>query len=416
MADIIKYTTQSLSGTVGTLQTGNHFSYASFGSNADAVLKWKITNAGNGVTTYTQTLPSSITAITGTYTATVNTYAYFAYNSTYTVSNVATKTVEIRQHNEPVVSASSNAIWVGETDTITYTVTSNAFNKGVTVSVPSTTYGSFPSNTSSVTATPAVFTALGSTNRSTTGSPVIFTATSADPVGTASTKTVVTYQPITAIKLASNSTGANQITTLTINSGGSAVCYVAADAGTYTNTIARTYIQGKSSIIGTVKINNTTLTSTASDNITIAKSTGTFTTVTLDNVTAGGTVTFDTVVGPAGDATTSCYTKVTKTLTITVESIALAFYSDAACTKTMSSINPGDYFYAKVTGGSGNGTFSCTGGTVSTTSVSLSGGVTKVLVNSDAANNSNVTVTITPTNGTAASKNMSVKHITLTLV
>lgn len=421
MADLIKYTSQSLTGTVGTLQTGHHLSYCSFGTNADGIMKWSKPNAGAGITTYTATLPSTISGTT--YTATVSAYAYFAYNNTYTVSNVATKTVEVRQHNTPTLAVAKTAAWVGENVAVTYTVTSNAYNKAVTVTASSTTYGSFPSSSSTATSSPATFsvTAAGAV----TGGVTTFTAKATDPLQKTSSKTLTAYQPITELTTLSDTQ--KPFESLTVNSGGSINCYVAAGAGTYTDIIARTGISVTYTFTGGFAVNGLSTTGSTGatvdvpgvsgnvDYVGITRG-GTGSLVKMTNVTTGGTVTFKTFAGEASNINTSSLTQVTKQFTINIANIVVGFYSDAACTKAMTAVNPGDYFYAKITGGSGTGTIAVTGGTSTvTTGANLNGGIAKISVNSAAANNSNVTVTVTPANGSVVSKSMSVKHITLTI-
>lgn len=419
MADLIKYTSQSLTGSVGTLQTGHHLSYCSFGTNADNIMKWKKTNAGNGVTTYTATLPSTISGTS--YEAIVSAYAYFAYNNTYTVSNVATKTVEVRQHNTPTLAVAKTAAWVGENVAVTYTVTANAYNKAVTVTASTISYGSFPSGSSTATSSPATFSVTQA--MAVTGSVTTFTAKAADPLQKTSSKTLTAYQPITELTTFSDTQ--KPFESLTVNSGGSINCYVAAEAGSYTDIIARTGISVAYTFTGGLSVDGMTSSGVSQETIPGVSGSvdyvgitrgGTGSLVKMTNVTTGGTVTFRTFAGEASNSNTSSLTQVTKQFTINIASIVISFYSDAACTKAMTAVNPGDYFYAKITGGSGTGTIAVTGGTSTvTTGANLNGGIAKISVSSTAANNSNVTVKVTPTNGSAVSKSMTVKHITLTL-
>lgn len=175
MADITKYTSQSISVSTSNIKNTSHFKGIIVNTNDNTLIPFTGYYMGN--TSASAKIADFISKSATSKNVTIDFGAYFYGASyTYTIGEYPSKTVEVRQHNT-ISSVTSRSIWVGDSNTINWIDTTNAFDKTAEVrlsngslsaqgslssvvsgagKVTATTEGLSPSTSSSVTTTVTV--------------------------------------------------------------------------------------------------------------------------------------------------------------------------------------------------------------------------------------------------------------------
>lgn len=399
MANITKYTGEKITATLGGFANGHHFSSSYFKTDKVAI---------NGLTTYFKEFTSDNTGALS-----INLLEASTSSTTVTVTGKpkwdngnfgadCTSKVEIRQSTTFNKSANTE-LWVGGTAIMSYTLTNTPYDRGVAISVAD---GALAAG--SKVASTAAHSLTVTAKKSGTGTVNFAPNTTKGTTGAGNT-TVTVRQPITAINV--------DKTSVNVNSGGSVTIKLAVSATNANDSSATTNIYRATlfhKFDGTASGSNST-----SAALTVAKGTTATTPLTLTKITKGGTITLAALAGAPTTANTAIPSgsSLTKTITISLKSIAINLYKDSGCTTAKTAeINAGDYFFIKVTGGAGTtGTVSCatSGITIGTTSISDSNGISKITVANTVT--SKFTIKFTPSNGTAVSKEVTIKTPTLTI-
>ena len=406
MANYTKYTGSIAFATIGNLASQANYVGAYFwaedpkGTNAGVLNMGtstaKVFIAGPNATKIEPSSISNLPSGTTYVNLDVNAQALWSNGQ---LSNIATNTVEVRQRANINTDRKASWVWNNSTTTVSYTFTQVPYNKAVKISAGT---GAVTSTEKAASKSASSVTVTGAKKGTTT-----FTFTPSDGQTTAST-TVECRQKVDKVNI---SDGTSNITDATVNSGASLTVYVGvsannpneADEATATANIYSAKVTQSNTCGATCSVSSTF---TASKAVTPTSSTGTA--VTLSNITESGKFTVTSDQAPSN---------VIGELTITVGSITISLYGDSSCSKAKSAadFNPGDSFYVKVTGGTGNGTLSCNTSdvTIGTASISSDGGVSKVTTANTVA--SDITLTFTPANGTAITKEVTYKAVTVTL-
>ena len=403
MANVIKYTGETIKASLGNLSDGHHLEFIHVKASSNDIVGLTTTEFKKFTGYATSSL--SINTLSSASSNTVTITAYPQWNNSYSGAS-CTNTVEIRQATT-FTKTKNTELWVGGTAEISYTLTYNPYDKGVGISVLEGAVSA-----SSKPATAETHSLTVTAKKSGTSS-VSFTPNTPKGEASKGSTTVTVRQPISAINV--DKTSAN------VNSGGSVTIKIAVSAtnandSNATNNIYRSVVYH--SFGGTATGSNS-----ASAALTVAKSTTPTTALTLSNITKGGKITLAALAGTVNTDNAAVPTGVTvqKTINITLNNIAINLYSDSNCTITKTAeINAGDYFYVKITGGTGtNGTLSSTTSgiiienTNQHTTISDNSGTSKVTVGSSLTGS--FTLKFTPSNGSAVSKDITIKAPTLTL-
>ena len=398
---IVKYTGQQIKASLGNLSNGHHLAYTYVKASVNNYITG-LTTEFKGFTGYNTdylSIPNVISESSSNVTIT----AYPQWDNSYSGAS-CTNTVEVRQATT-FTKTGNTELWVGGSATMSYTLTNNPYDKGVGISVNEGAVSA-----SSKPATTATNSLTVTAKKSGTSS-VSFAPNTTKGAASGGSTTVTVRQPISAINV--DKTSAN------VNSGGSVTIKIAVSAtnandSNATNNIYRPVVYH--SFSGTATGSNSTGAA-----LTVAKGTTPTTALTLSNITAGGTITLSASAGAVTTNNAAVPTGVTvkKTINITLKTIAIDLYSDSGCTTTKKDeINAGDYFYIKITGGSGtNGTLSCETKNINIiiekTNISDNSGTSKVTVGSDVTGS--FKLKFTPSNGSAVSKTITIIAPTLIL-
>lgn len=404
MANLVKYTGETLTATLGTLADGHHLSYSYVKANSNYIsgltAEYK---AFKGASTGSLSITNSLVTSSGAGTSSTVTITAKPYWDNGNFGAECSNTVEIRQATT-FNRTPSIELWVGTTGTMSYTLTNTPYDKGVAINAAAGSISAI-SKAASASSTSATVTALKSGT-----STVSFTPnTDKGSTGKGST-TVTVRQQITEIVV--------DKTSVNVNSGGSVTIGINVSA-TNTNDSNAT-----ANIYRPVLFHKFDGTATGSNStsaaITVAKGTAAPKQLKLTNITKGGTITLAALAGAptTTNAAIPSGASVTKTITISLKSLTITLYKDSACVqaKKENAINAGDYFFIKVTGGAGTtGTVSCTtaGITIGTASISDNGGSSKITVATTVT--SNFTIKFTPSNGSEVTKDVTIKTPTITL-
>lgn len=401
MANIIKYTGQTITAKLGALSNGNHFECSYFKADANSI---------SGLTTNFNKFSAISTSALGIPNLEPSTSA-----STITITGKphwdngndgvpVSASVEIRQATT-FYKTGNTELWVGGTAAMSYTLTNMPYDKAVSISVAE---GPLAAGSKAAS---APGTSLTVTAKKSGAGTVTFTPNTTAGLTGAGNTTVTVRQPITAITV--DKTSAN------VNLGGSVTIKIAVSATNSNDSSATTNIY-RPTLFHSFNGTATGSTSTSAA-LTVEKGTTATTALTLTNITKGGIVTLAALAGAPGttNAAIPSGSSLSKTITITLKTISITLYKDSGCAtaKSENAINAGDYFFIKVSGGAGTtGTLSCgtTGITIGTTSVSDNGGTSKITVATNVT--SAFKIKFTPTNGSAIeSASISIKTPTLTL-
>lgn len=403
MANVIKYTGESVTATLGNFATGHHFSYSLFKATGyipdlTSSTYRKYTSTSTGALGILPTLNNSASS----YTVYISGYPVWDNGNS---GNEVRAAVEIYQSTTFTSKVTSTDIWVGTNTTVSYTLTNNPYNKGVSINVSE---GGI-SSSSNKPASNSAYT-LSLTGKKSGQSTVSVIPNQTRGNASLGSHVVKVYQPITEIHV--------NKTSVTVNKGGSVTIKLAVSAtnsndSSATNNIHHPIIYHKFTGTATGSI-----ATSASKTVTIGTTPGTD--LTLSNITAGGDLIIAAKSGlPTEETAAIASGTLTKTIKISIGTIKFTFYSDSAYSteKTDNAINPGDYFFVKVTNGIGeSGTLSCTTGgiTIDTTNISDNGGKSKVTVGSTVS--SSFKIKFKPVNGSAVeSTTISIKIPTITL-
>lgn len=444
MANIIKYTTQSLSATLAGLANGNHATSYTFGF-GDAGIVWGDSTQYKEVhkLTYTAQLPTYLTPSTtggSVSSSTYTVYAYATFESTGLNSNIAQQIVEIRQHAIPeITSVPKTALWVGDSVEISYTFAYTPFNTDTKFS--STNDTGVLSCTQSDNKYNIVASAVSSSNISHGTASV--KATAQDPVGHVSDSVSIdTFVPVSNVVFKINDSYYSSASTqpshqITVMQGAD-VFISAYYEGTYNSETGPTKCLAYNSYFSGVEINSDAKTLTTysygeESTVVSDSATGSYTVdLNLSNSITGSGFEFKKVKGASTikiETTTGTPTTATlgapNALSTLINFITIAVVTNFEITLSMTEINPGDKTTVTFSGGVGNAksvelvnsdqegaevlaTFDAGAGK------SLVDGTFEAVIPSSIADGSWF-IRVTPENGAPQHEPIRVKHVTLTL-
>ena len=445
MANIIKYTTQNLSATLAGLANGNHATSYTFGF-TDAGLVWGGANQYKTGTalTYSAQLPIYVTPLTTGGTVSSSTYtlqAYATFSSTGLKSNIASQTVELRQHAMPAItSVPKTALWVGESVQMSYSFAYTPYN--------TETKFSSTDDTANLSCTQLnnTYTILASSVASATvpqGSASV-KATAQDPVHYVSNSvTINAYVPVSNIVFNVNGTPYKGASTqpsheITVMKGATVRIQAYYEAS-YNSNSANTTSLAFNSYFSGISINSDAAKLTtygAGDKTTLVSdyAKGSYT-VNLQLAASGGTSGFEfnkingvstikmqTTTGTPTSAAAGQPNALINLINFITISVVTNFTIDLSMKE---GINPGDKTTVTFSGGVGNARLvELVNSTDKNASVlaTFDAGAGKSLVNGtfEAVIPSNIAagtfyVRVTPENGDAQYEPIQVKHVTLTL-
>lgn len=282
MANITKYTSQSVTITASNIKNTAHFKGIIVNSSDSNLVPF--TGYYLGASSKTVTIKSSISdSSTSSKIVTLDLGGYFyGASNSYTVGEYANQTIEVRQHNT-ISNVTARSIWVGDSNTITWSDTQNAYQKTAEITLSNGSLISAAGSLSSVTSGAGRVTATTEgLSASTSSVTTIVTVKSKDPIHKSATATWTIKNPVNTITPSKTSIQVN--------------------AGTNTNTSAKTEgTHGHVSL--SAKASNTNGFDVFSDNIKFAAgshlqvnnttsatvASGTNVTITPDGVITSGT-------------------------------------------------------------------------------------------------------------------------------
>lgn len=447
MANIIKYTTQSLSATLAGLANGNHATSYTFGF-TDATLVWGGSNQYKTGTalTYSANLPMYLTPSTKGGTVSSSTYtlqAYASFSSTGLKSNIAEQTVEIRQHAIPqITSVPKNALWVGESMQISYSFAYTPYNTATKFSASGCLFGTQSDNK---------YTVLADLSDKLTGnSSGTVKATAQDPVGyLAEPVQINTYSPVSNIVFGINSAYYNSASTqpshqITVMKGADVFVLTYYTASYNSNELDplsvayNSYFSGISIVSDATRLTAYSYNDSERSTVVSESAKGSYTVnLKLSNngvpdenraglhfykINGTSTIKIQTTTGTPTTATSGQPNALTKLINFITISVATGFEINFSM---KDGINPGDKTTVTFSGGVGTAKtveLVNSKNTTATVLATFADGAGKSLENGtfEAVIPSTVEdgtwyIKVTPENGEAQYKEIVVKHVTLTL-
>lgn len=221
MANITKYTSQSVTITASNIKNNSHFHGMIVNSSDSGLVPFVGYYSDSSKSAATVTIGSSISnssQSSKTVTLDLGAMFYGASNS-YTVGEYPNQTIEVRQNNN-ISNVTSRSIWVGDSNTVNWTDTSNAFSK-----------------TAEVLLSNGSLSAQGSLSSVASGAGIVTATTQGLSTSTASVTTVVTVRSNDPIHKSASATWTikNPVNTITPSKTS-----ISVNAGTNTNTSSKT--------------------------------------------------------------------------------------------------------------------------------------------------------------------------------
>lgn len=198
MANITKYTTQSINITASNIKNADHFKGLLIKSNDTALVPFTGYYPREASAAAVQVNAGKTVSGSSAKTVTLELGAYFvgASNST-TIGTYPSQTIEVRQHNT-ISAVATKELWVGDSNTITWTDTSNAYTKTANISLSNGSLSS-SSLTGKTSGAASVNATTSGLSDSVSSASCVVTVKSTDPVQKQATATWKIKNPINTI-------------------------------------------------------------------------------------------------------------------------------------------------------------------------------------------------------------------------